>query len=87
MSYTDNKTKEDSQKCKCFNDFFSSVFLKSNTIKTKKSYQKRKFNKVNNDERKIKEILTKIYTNKACGPDNIENTILKNLPNSQNHCI
>ena len=39
-----------------------------------------KFNKVSIDERKIKEILTKLQTNKACGPDNVGNTILKNLP-------
>ena len=32
-SYKDNKTNEDSQKCENFNDFISSVFLKSNTIK------------------------------------------------------
>ena len=69
MSYKDNKTNEDSQKCKYFNDFFSSVFLKINTIKTKNSYEKQKFNKVNIDERKIKEILTKLQTNKACEPE------------------
>ena len=46
----------------------------------KNSYQKRKFNKVNIDERKIKEILNKLQTNKACGPDNVGNTILNNLP-------
>ena len=80
MSYKDNKTNEDSQKCKYFNDFFSSIFLKSNTVKMKKSYEKQKFIKVNIDERKIKEILTKLQTNKACGPDNVANTILKNLP-------
>ena len=79
MSYKDNKTNEDSQKCKYFNDFFN-VFRKSNTIKMKNSYQKGKFNKVNIDERKIKEILTKLQSNKACGPDNVGNTILKNLP-------
>ena len=80
MSYKNNKTTEDSQKCKYFNDFFSSFFLKSNTIKMKNSYAKRKFNRVNIDERKIKEIQTKLQTNKACGPDNVGNTILKNLP-------
>ena len=87
MSYKDNKTNEDNQKCKYFNDFFSSVFLKSNTIEMKNSYEKRKFNKVNIDERKIKEILTKLQTNKACGPYNVGNTILKNCQLSQNHCI
>ena len=76
----DNKTNEDTQKCKYFDDFFSSVFLKSKTIKMNKSYEKQKFNKVNIEERKIKEILTKLQTNKACGPDNAGNTILKNLP-------
>ena len=80
MSYKDNKTNEDSQKCKYFKYFFSSVFLASNTIKMKNSYEKRKFNKVNIDQRKIREILTKLQTNNACGPDNVENTILKNLP-------
>ena len=44
------------------------------------SYEKQKFNKLKIDERKIKEILTKLQTNKACGPDNVGNTILKNLP-------
>ena len=78
MVYKDNKTNEDSQKWKYFNDFFSSVFLKNNTIIMKNS--ERKFNKVNIDERKIKEIPTKFQTNKACGPDNVGITILKNLP-------
>ena len=50
------------------------------TAKMKNSYEKRKFNKVNIDERKIKEMLTKLQTNKAFGPDNVGNTILKNLP-------
>ena len=80
MSYKDNKTNKDSQKCKYFNDFFFSIFFKSNTINMKNSYEKQKFNKVNIDERKIKEILIKLHTNKACGPDNVGNTILKNLP-------
>ena len=80
MSYKDNKTNEDSQKCKHFNDLFSSVFLKSKTIKMNNAYKKQKFNKVNIEKRKIKDILTKIQTNKACWPDNVGNTILKNLP-------
>ena len=45
----------------------------------KNSYEQQKFSKVNIDERKFKEILTKPHTNKACGPDNVENTILENL--------
>ena len=31
-------------------------------------------------ESKIKKILSKLQTNKACGPDRIGNTVLKNLP-------
>ena len=46
----------------------------------KNSYEKQKFNKINIDERKIKEMLTKLQTNKACGPDDVGNTVLKNLP-------
>ena len=78
--YRNERTNDDKIKCNYFSEFFSNVFLKSNKIKMQESCEKRKFNKISMDEKKIKEILLKLQTNKACGPDNIGNTILKNLP-------
>ena len=80
MIYRNKRTNDDKIKCNYFSEFFSNVFLKSNKIKMQESYEKRKFNKISIDEKKIKEILLKLQTNKACGPDNIGNTILRNLP-------
>ena len=80
MIYRNERTNDDKIKCNYISEFFSNVFLKSNKIKMQESYEKRKFNKISIDENKIKEILLKLQTNKACGPDNIGNTILKNLP-------
>ena len=38
------------------------------------------FNEIEINALKITKILTNLQTNKACGPDRIGNTVLKNLP-------
>ena len=79
MKYKDAQTNEDNKNCAFFSEFFSKVFLKTNQIK-KKSFDKHLHNKFEIDKSEIKEILSKLQTNKACGPDRIGNTVLKNLP-------
>ena len=58
---------------------FSQCFLKVPQIKREK-YERKRFNKIEINETKIREVLSKLQTNKACGPDRIGNTVLKNLP-------
>ena len=80
MKYKKQTSNDDATKAKYFSDFFSSVFNKTDQISEKQSYEKQLFNKINIDETKIKQILKKLRTNKARGPDKIGNRILKNLP-------
>ena len=75
MKYKDAQTNEDKKKCAFFSELFSKVFLKINQI-NKNSFDKHQHIKIEIDESKIKEILSKLQTNKACGPDRIG----KNLP-------
>ena len=80
MKYKKQTSNDDATKAKYFSDFFSSVFNKTDQISEKQSYEKQLFNKINIDETKIKQILKKLRTNKARGPDKIGNRILQNLP-------
>ena len=77
MKYKKQTSNDDATKAKYFSDFFSSVFNKTDQISEKQSYEKQLFNKINIDETKIKQILKKLRTNKARGPDKIGNRILK----------
>ena len=80
MKYEDEKSNDDAQKSKSFSDFFASVFLKSNQIDQNRTFAKKTYNHVKVNETKILEILSELETSKACGPDNIGNLVLKNLP-------
>ena len=62
-----------------FSATFSQMFLKGHQIKRER-FERKRFNKININETKIREVLSKLQTNKACGPDRIGNTALKNLP-------
>ena len=62
-----------------FQQLFLKCFLIGNQIKRER-FERKRFNKININETKIREVLSKLQTNKACGPDRIVNTVLKNLP-------
>ena len=80
MKYKDEKSNDDVQKSKFFSDLFASVFLKSNQVDQNRTFAKMTYNHVKVSETKILEILSKLETSKACGPDIIGNLVLKNLP-------
>ena len=80
MKYEDEKSNDDAQKSMFFSDFFASVFLKSNQVDQNRTFAKKTCKHVNISETTILEILSKLETSKAWGPDNIGNLVLKNLP-------
>ena len=70
----------DGEKCNLFNNFFSDVFTKYGTIKEPLVYSKQRLNYLRSSEEEIKRKLLGLQANKACGPENIGNLILKNAP-------
>ena len=70
----------DSEKCNLFNDFFSDVFNKDGKINEPSVYPKQRLNYLRISEEEIERQLLGLQANKACGPDNIGNIILKNAP-------
>ncbi|XP_075248360.1 uncharacterized protein LOC142341320 [Convolutriloba macropyga] len=70
----------DSEKCNLFNDFFSDVFTKDGKINEPSVYPKQRLNYLRISEEEIERQLLGLQANKACGPDNIRNIILKNAP-------
>ena len=73
------RTSDDLEKSELFNNFFSNVFNVEGQLSTDQVYEKTEniFTKLSEDE--IKVALSKLDANKACGSDNISNTVLKNL--------
>ena len=59
-----------------FYDFFSDVFIDKEQIQQEQTYPKSKLNYFTISE--IEETLRGLQINKACGPDDIGNIILKN---------
>ena len=72
--------KTDKEKCNLFNDFFSDVFIDKGQIQQEQTFPKSKLNYFTISEREIEETLRGLQINKACGPDDIGNIILKNTP-------
>ena len=66
----------DSEKCNLFNDF-SDVFTKDGKINKPPVCTKQKLNYLRISEEKIERKVLGLQANKACGPDNIGNIILK----------
>ena len=79
MKYENENSNDDAQKIKFFSDLFASVFLKSNQADQDRTCGKKVYNHVNIRESKILQILSKLETSNACGPDNIGNLVLKPL--------
>ena len=73
-------TVDNFEKTELFNKFFTSVYNTEGQISLKPEYEKSTTNYIRLNETEIKETLSKLDTKKACGPDNIGNIILKNLP-------
>ena len=67
----------DSEKCN-LNDF--DVFTKDGKINEPSVYPKQRLNYLRISEEEIERQLLGLQANKACGPDNIGNIILKNAP-------
>ena len=82
MPFGNNQAYNDYEKIKLFNRFFSSVFTRDYLLN--KNQNQNHENKVHNKlvitEKQIVQILSNLDTSKACGPANIGNLILKNLP-------
>ena len=75
----------DTKKCNLFYDFFSDVFIDKEQIQQEQTYPKSKLFYFTISE--IEETLRGLQINKACGPNDIGNIILKNtlaLPKSLN---
>ena len=77
---TKKTAKTDIEKCDLFNDFFSHVFTKDGNINEPSVYPKQKLNYLRISEEEIERHLLGVQANKACGPDNNRNIILKNAP-------
>ena len=80
MKYKDEKWNDDAEKSMFFSNIYAIVFLKINQIDQNRTLAKKTYNLVNITETAILEILSKLETSKACGPDNIANLVLKKLP-------
>ena len=80
MKHKDENSNDDAQKREFFCDLFASVFLISNPVDQNRTFAKKTYKHVNVSETKILEILSKLETSEACGPDNIGNLVLRNLP-------
>ena len=63
-----------------FNNFFSKVVIDNRQKQQKQTYPKSKLNYFTVSEKEIEETLRGLQINKACGPDDIGNIILKNTP-------
>ena len=79
MSFGNNQAHND-EKSNFFNKFFCSVFARDYQLNANQNYENNVHNKLVITEKQIVQILSKLDTSKACGPDNIGNLILKNLP-------
>ena len=69
----------DTEECNLSNDF-SDVLIDKGQIQQEQTYPKSKLNCFTISENQIEETLRDLQINKACGPDDIGNIILKNTP-------
>ena len=68
------------EKWNLFNAFFSDVFIDKGQIQQEQAYPKSKLNYFTISENEIEETLRDLQINKACGPDDNGNIILKITP-------
>ena len=68
------------KKSKLFNKLFCSVFTRDYLLNANLIYENYVHNKLVITEKQIVQILSNLDASKACGPDNIGNLILKDLP-------
>ena len=74
-----SRTFDDLEKSELFITFFWNVFKVDGQILSGAVYENKENNFIKLSEDEIKETLSSLDANKACGPDNIGNTVLENI--------